>query len=798
MARVKRLSALFCSILLVISVLFCAPISVAAYSEDYPNTWKNTGNQIEDLIGVATTQVGYHGIEYVTGTKYGAWFGNTMAPWCGMFISWCASQAGIPSSIILHSARANAYKDSGVYHAIGTGYTPQRGDLALYNPNDGDGYYFPATDGEGKYTRSQHVAIVCEYNPSNDQMLIVHGNGQDDRVCLNWVPVHSGNRIQAFVTPNYTSGGSSTPQSDYINGTSVRLRSAPTTRGSEILATLDYPQTLTVLRTVTDEDGESWYEVSLTKNGRELTGYVFAVYVTVVAPPEPTDTVNGTGVRIRSVPDSSNRDSILGVLSDGQSVTVLDAAYDSDGSLWYRVRTLLNGSEVVGYVYGEYINLVHPLDPEPEPEDPSDFISTDGTVLYESPSDQSEALAALEENHPVSILDTVRRDDDQKWYHVALEYEGSRKIGYVPADSVTLVNPNAPPAQFRACLDAPAVGTSVSLDRQTQLRVVGWAFADIGTAVCYVRIDSETPISCEVASRPDVKEAFPEECPSEQVGFEISLPLTALKNGEHTLQILASSGITETILETRTFTVNDPLVPVLGDLSVDEIDAEGFTVSAMITDNFSVESAELTVRAESDAAEADRVLAMSVSEEESSRYTARVLTTDFTADKPLLTRLFATDNSGNRVCLAEFTLAPASYQPKEISFLDADGRALLEPGLKHFLKPYLIPSVLPEKDGYFCRGWSLQKEAQAPQYRPGDTYREEKPLVLYAVWVNENDLAPGDLNGDGAVDSLDLAALKRHCANLPVRISCKADINEDGRIDTQDLAILKRRLAGIS
>ncbi len=70
--------------------------SAASYSTAYPNTWKNTGNQIEDLIGVAMTQVGYYGTEWGTGTKYGAWYGGnmTMQPWCGMFVSWCGNQAG--------------------------------------------------------------------------------------------------------------------------------------------------------------------------------------------------------------------------------------------------------------------------------------------------------------------------------------------------------------------------------------------------------------------------------------------------------------------------------------------------------------------------------------------------------------------------------------------------------------------------------------------------------------------------------------------------------------------------------
>lgn len=33
-------------------------------------------------------------------TKYGAWYGLNPAPWCAMFVSWCARQVNIPTSVI--------------------------------------------------------------------------------------------------------------------------------------------------------------------------------------------------------------------------------------------------------------------------------------------------------------------------------------------------------------------------------------------------------------------------------------------------------------------------------------------------------------------------------------------------------------------------------------------------------------------------------------------------------------------------------------------------------------------------
>lgn len=49
------------------------------------------------LLQIATEQIGY--TESPPGsnmTKFGAWFGLNGVPWCGIFVSWCYSQAGFP------------------------------------------------------------------------------------------------------------------------------------------------------------------------------------------------------------------------------------------------------------------------------------------------------------------------------------------------------------------------------------------------------------------------------------------------------------------------------------------------------------------------------------------------------------------------------------------------------------------------------------------------------------------------------------------------------------------------------
>ena len=87
-----------------------------------------TGNQRDDIINVALSQVGYTEGSYSgdTGgaddgsydnyTEYNYWYNNyissgmpiggSYAPWCATFVSWCAEQAQIPTSILQRSTAA--------------------------------------------------------------------------------------------------------------------------------------------------------------------------------------------------------------------------------------------------------------------------------------------------------------------------------------------------------------------------------------------------------------------------------------------------------------------------------------------------------------------------------------------------------------------------------------------------------------------------------------------------------------------------------------------------------------------
>lgn len=114
------------SIVLVLTAVLAlaGPLSVSA---DFENTYTNTGDMRADLIGVALTQVGYEEGPN-NDTKYGDWMNLSNHPWCGIFVSWCARQAGIPTSVLKNTGIANPANFGLSYYTIDE-YTPRAGDL---------------------------------------------------------------------------------------------------------------------------------------------------------------------------------------------------------------------------------------------------------------------------------------------------------------------------------------------------------------------------------------------------------------------------------------------------------------------------------------------------------------------------------------------------------------------------------------------------------------------------------------------------------------------------------------------
>ena len=164
----------------VIAVGMMVSAATPAHADAYDNTHVNTGNQRADIIAVAVTQLGY--AEGSGGyTKYGDYHGNPYADWCGYFVSWCARQAGVPTSVLPKQGWAKP-SGWGLSTFTANERMPQPGDL-----------YFRGT---------AHCGLV--YYVSGNYFYTLEGNSVGDKVVSRALSLYSSS--YSFGSPNY--GGS--------------------------------------------------------------------------------------------------------------------------------------------------------------------------------------------------------------------------------------------------------------------------------------------------------------------------------------------------------------------------------------------------------------------------------------------------------------------------------------------------------------------------------------------------------------------------------------------------------------
>ena len=100
-------------------------------------------------------------------TKYGEWYGMNGEPWCAMFVSWCANQAGL---------LADSGNNNGIipkYASVSLGMEWYKNKLRFgkkgeYKPHYGDILFLK--------TGASHTAIVAGYDEGNNKIYTIEGN----------------------------------------------------------------------------------------------------------------------------------------------------------------------------------------------------------------------------------------------------------------------------------------------------------------------------------------------------------------------------------------------------------------------------------------------------------------------------------------------------------------------------------------------------------------------------------------------------------------------------------------------
>ena len=159
--------------------------------------------QRQQMLEAALSQLGYtEGSN--NDTKYGRWYGLDNQPWCMMFVSWCAAQAGINESIIPRQSYCPAavewFKKRGQF--ADRGVSPQPGDIIFFDEN--------------RNGVSDHTGLVIE-NFGDGYITTVEGNREDKvaryRYPLNYqgilgygCPDYQGDEKQMIKVKNLNTG----------------------------------------------------------------------------------------------------------------------------------------------------------------------------------------------------------------------------------------------------------------------------------------------------------------------------------------------------------------------------------------------------------------------------------------------------------------------------------------------------------------------------------------------------------------------------------------------------------------
>ena len=168
-------------------------------------------------------------------TKYGAWSGGgslQAQPWCDMFVSWCADQAGEMDAVGCFAyvpSHVNFFKNKGRYYAKGS-VTPQPGDVIFFVSGG-----VACHVGYVEYATAGYVHTI-EGNTSGGSTLVSNGGG----VFRKSYPLTSA-YIMGYGRPFYSGGSAATTTKEeyevaktYKNGSTEEIVYADTTKKTRI------------------------------------------------------------------------------------------------------------------------------------------------------------------------------------------------------------------------------------------------------------------------------------------------------------------------------------------------------------------------------------------------------------------------------------------------------------------------------------------------------------------------------------------------------------------------------------
>lgn len=262
----------------------------------------------------------------------------------------------------------------------------------------------------------------------------------------------------------------------------VNIRNGAGT-GNSIITSLTYGAAVTATG-VTYVGNETWYRISFDYNGTKKVGYAYGPYISLnaaipTATPKPTATPTPTATpkpTATSVPEGVLADyripatvtagtlnvreqagtdqTVLAVLVRTMQVTATGSCFVGTDK-WYCIEFTMNGKQMVGYVFGEFLQLsaTEPTKAPTATKVPTATLAPSATPtpvetigysipakvsatqlnLRKGPGTEYDVIVLMEQGTAVTVTGEEWKDAD-KWYQVTVNGE----VGYVLSDYIRL------------------------------------------------------------------------------------------------------------------------------------------------------------------------------------------------------------------------------------------------------------------------------------------------------------------------------------------------------------------------
>ncbi|MBU8771515.1 SH3 domain-containing protein [Cytobacillus oceanisediminis] len=294
----------------------------------------------------------------------------------------------------------------------------------------------------------------------------------------------------AALLPNFTYAEETTYPASMTTDSAVEIRKG-TTPDDQVVTTLPDGESVVVVDEFTNSSGELWYKVE--SDG--ISGWGLSTgFQEASASLVGQDAVStGSNVNVRRGASTSYE--VIGKLTLGQKVKVIDQHENSQGELWYRIS--FNGQQ--GWTIGAYLEADSDQG-APSTSEPSIIkkaVQVDSASVRRGASSEYLAVASLNKGQEVKIIGEHENSKGELWYRVDLDYI----IGWV--NSSAFEAPAYPVTTKVVQIDNSNVrrgasteySTVATLDKNQEVKIIGehenskgelWYRVDLGYIIGWV------------------------------------------------------------------------------------------------------------------------------------------------------------------------------------------------------------------------------------------------------------------------------------------------------------------------